>query len=259
MLDSIRNHNRLLFGFLLLLILPSFVFFGVQGYQQFLSGDDAVATVGGQRIGRAEFDEALRRQMDRLRQSLGGSVDPRLLDTPEMRREVLDGPVAQRALAHEAADSHIVVSDAQLAQAIAATPGLRKEDGSFDLERYRAVLAAQGLSEPAFEQQMRRDLAVQALPESVGQTAIVPKAVAERLAAIAEQVRDVIRVGVEVAIVVGGGNIFRGMAAAACGMDRATADYMGMLAIVLNALTLQDALEKLGVHTRVQSAITISE
>ena len=65
--------------------------------------------------------------------------------------------------------------------------------------------------------------------------------------------------GVEVAVVLGAGNIYRGVAAAAEGMDRATADYMGMLAIVLNALTLQDALEKLGVHTRVQSAITISE
>jgi uridylate kinase len=65
--------------------------------------------------------------------------------------------------------------------------------------------------------------------------------------------------GVEVAIVLGAGNIYRGVSAAAEDMDRATGDYMGMLAIVLNALTLQDALEKLGVHTRVQSAITISE
>jgi uridylate kinase len=62
-----------------------------------------------------------------------------------------------------------------------------------------------------------------------------------------------------VAVVLGGGNIYRGLEGAAEGMDRATADYMGMLAIVLNALTLQDALEKEGVHTRVQSAITISE
>jgi uridylate kinase len=65
--------------------------------------------------------------------------------------------------------------------------------------------------------------------------------------------------GVEVAIVVGGGNIYRGLAAAARGMDRATGDYMGMLATVLNALALQDGLEKMGVATRVQSAITISE
>jgi uridylate kinase len=76
---------------------------------------------------------------------------------------------------------------------------------------------------------------------------------------IADQLKAVHDRGVEIAVVLGAGNIYRGLAAAAEGMDRATADYMGMLAIVLNALTLQDALEKRGVHTRVQSAITISE
>jgi uridylate kinase len=81
----------------------------------------------------------------------------------------------------------------------------------------------------------------------------------ERVEAIAEQIKHVHDRGVEVAVVQGAGNIFRGMKAAAAGMDRATGDYMGMLATVLNALTLQDRLEALGVHTRVQSAITISE
>jgi uridylate kinase len=80
-----------------------------------------------------------------------------------------------------------------------------------------------------------------------------------RIAAIARAVRDVAERGVEVAIVVGGGNIYRGLAGTAAGMDRATGDYMGMLATVLNALALQDALEKVGAVTRVQSAITISE
>jgi uridylate kinase len=81
----------------------------------------------------------------------------------------------------------------------------------------------------------------------------------ERVTAIAAEVGAVHRRGVEVAIVVGGGNIYRGLAAAARGMDRATGDYMGMLATVLNALALQDALEKEDIVTRVQSAITISE
>jgi uridylate kinase len=81
----------------------------------------------------------------------------------------------------------------------------------------------------------------------------------DRINAIAEQVIRVQAEGVEVAVVVGGGNIYRGLAGTAAGMDRATGDYMGMLATVLNALALQDALEKLGAHTRVQSAIEISE
>ncbi len=76
--------------------------------------------------------------------------------------------------------------------------------------------------------------------------------VVERIAA---EVRDVTTLGVQIAIVIGGGNIFRGVAASAGGMDRATADYMGMLATVINALALQDALEKADVQTRVLSAI----
>jgi uridylate kinase len=81
----------------------------------------------------------------------------------------------------------------------------------------------------------------------------------ERIATIAQQVARVHGRGVEIAVVVGGGNIFRGLAAQASGMDRATGDYMGMLATVLNALALQDAFEKAGVPTRVLSAIPISE
>jgi uridylate kinase len=76
---------------------------------------------------------------------------------------------------------------------------------------------------------------------------------------IATQVASVRERGVEVAIVVGAGNIYRGLAGAAAGMDRATGDYMGMLATVLNALTLQDALERTGQHTRVMSAIDVKE
>jgi uridylate kinase len=81
----------------------------------------------------------------------------------------------------------------------------------------------------------------------------------ERVQAVARQVGRVHERGVEVAIVVGAGNIFRGVQGAAAGMDRATADYMGMIATVLNALPLQDALEGHGVHTRVQSALSIAE
>jgi uridylate kinase len=81
----------------------------------------------------------------------------------------------------------------------------------------------------------------------------------ERIEAIATEIVDVQQEGVELAIVVGAGNIYRGMAAAAEGMDRATADYAGMLATLLNALALQDALERLGAHTRVLSAIEVSE
>ena len=80
----------------------------------------------------------------------------------------------------------------------------------------------------------------------------------DTLARIAADVGDVVRMGVQVCLVIGGGNIFRGVSAAAGGMDRAQADYMGMLATVMNALGMQSALERRGVATRVQSAIPMS-
>src|SRR5512143_409079 len=76
---------------------------------------------------------------------------------------------------------------------------------------------------------------------------------------ITSEIREVVELGVEIAIVIGGGNIFRGLSGAARGMERSSADYMGMLATVLNALALQNSLEKLGVQTRVQSAIEMRE
>jgi uridylate kinase len=81
----------------------------------------------------------------------------------------------------------------------------------------------------------------------------------ERVHELANQIREVRNLGVEVVIVIGGGNIFRGLAGSERGIERATGDYMGMLATVINALALQDALEKCGVATRVQSAITMSQ
>lgn len=76
---------------------------------------------------------------------------------------------------------------------------------------------------------------------------------------LASDIKEIHELGVQVAIVIGGGNIFRGMQASEAGMDRASADYMGMLATVMNALAIQDALEKIGVMTRVQSAIEMQE
>ncbi|SHF51090.1 uridylate kinase [Desulfacinum infernum DSM 9756] len=88
-----------------------------------------------------------------------------------------------------------------------------------------------------------------------GNYGIEPRVIEE----IAEEIAQVHHLGVEMALVIGGGNIFRGVSAASKGMDRATADYMGMLATVMNALALQQALEKRGVTTRVQSAIDMKE
>ncbi len=81
----------------------------------------------------------------------------------------------------------------------------------------------------------------------------------EIITTIASEIHDVVALGVQLSVVIGGGNIFRGLAASSAGMDRASADYMGMLATVMNSLALQDALESAGVKTRVQSAIEMRE
>ena len=81
---------------------------------------------------------------------------------------------------------------------------------------------------------------------------------AEMVGTVAQQIKGVVATGVEVCLVIGGGNIFRGMSGAAAGMERATGDYMGMLATVMNALAMQNALEQIDVPVRVQSALTIS-
>jgi uridylate kinase len=82
---------------------------------------------------------------------------------------------------------------------------------------------------------------------------------AEAVTSVAQQIKEVVGLGVEVALVIGGGNIFRGLVASSHGMDRAAADYMGMLATVINGLALQDALEKINVFSRVQTAIAMQE
>jgi len=112
---------------------------------------------------------------------------------------------------------------------------------------------ANGKAKPAYHRILLK-LSGEALMGDVGY-GIDPKVVQR----IAGEVRDVHDLGVEVALVVGGGNIFRGIKASAAGMDRASADYMGMLATVMNAVALQDGLEKVGAYTRVLSAIEMRE
>ena len=118
-------------------------------------------------------------------------------------------------------------------------PAMRRVNSTFPEPRYRRVLLKLSGEALAGEAKSGIDPVV--------------------VSSISNQIREVVERGVQVAIVVGGGNIWRGIAASAKGMDRATADYMGMLATVLNALALQDALENRGVSTRVQSAIAMHE
>ncbi|MGJ7916755.1 SurA N-terminal domain-containing protein, partial [Massilia sp. LXY-6] len=160
MFEFIRTHQRLMQFLLLLLILPSFVLVGVSQYEK-RSDSDGVATVDGRKITQQEWEAAQRRQIEQARAMMGPQFDQKLFDTPEAKQEVLDGLVAERAVGAEVARNHLAVGNDSLAKGIIEQTGLRKPDGSFDLDAYKAFLASQGMSAQNFEQRVGYQLAVQ--------------------------------------------------------------------------------------------------
>ncbi len=190
MFDFVRSHRSWMMLFILVLILPSFVFFGIQGYNNYVDGDGALATVDGAPITQQEYDVALRDRIERLRQGLGANFDPKLLETPEARAAVLDQLVLDRALANEAAKSNVVVTVDRLREFISNVPAFQ-QDGKFSYDRYKAFLASRGQSEAAFEQSLRNDLRKQAFVQAVVESAITPKQVLDRIDRILLEQREV--------------------------------------------------------------------
>jgi peptidyl-prolyl cis-trans isomerase D len=146
MFEFIRTHQRLMQLALLLFIFPSFAFVGIQSYAHFGDADDTVAKVGGQTISLQEWQSAQQEQMEQFRQRFGSQFDPKLFDTPEAKRRILDNLVSQRVLGIEAARDHLSVSDKALQESILAISGLTNAEGKFDGDRYRSLLAAQGMT-----------------------------------------------------------------------------------------------------------------
>lgn len=197
MFDSVRKHQRVLLFVVILLIFPAFAFFGVQGYDRFLSGGDDVAKVDGEPITRTEFDQAHREQLDRMRQMLGGALDTQLFDTPELRAQVLENLIVQRVMAIQARERRIAVSDERLREEIRSLPGLVGPDGKFNVELYRNFVLSRGRSEAGFEAELRRDLAMQAMPDSLYQSAWLPSSVMDRLLSIIGERREVSEVRID--------------------------------------------------------------
>lgn len=176
MFDFFRRHTRILQFLLLLLIVPSFVVFGIQGYDQFSEGKDEVAKVDGQAITRAEWDQAHRNQVERLRSQMP-NVDVKLLDTPEVRQRVLDELIRQRVLFAAARDLHLTPTDARLKRLFETDPqfaSLRNADGTVRKE----LLAAQGMNSQQFAARLSQDMALNQVLLGVGATSVVPNAVA---------------------------------------------------------------------------------
>ncbi|WP_310611273.1 SurA N-terminal domain-containing protein [Limnohabitans sp.] len=181
MFDFVRKHTRIMQFLLFLLIFPSFVLFGLEGYNRFREGGATVATVDGHDITQADWDAAHRSQVERMRSSMP-TVDVKLFDTPEAKYSTLERMVRDRLLQVAANKLRLGASDARLAAELQQNPtiaALRRADGSLDIERYRQLLATQGMSPESFEAQVRADLASRQVMSGVGVTSFSPVALAD--------------------------------------------------------------------------------
>ena len=191
MFEFVRTHKKWMQILLALIIVPSFVLVGVSSYSNGGAGATEVASVGGTKITQQEWEEAQRQQMDRYRGMLRERFDPKMFETPEAKQAILENLVAERALDTEIKKSHLTVGEAALARQIGQIDAFKKPDGSFDMEQYKAALAAQGMTPLMFDARMRRDLALQQLTSAIQSSAFAPRTVAARLSEIGDQEREV--------------------------------------------------------------------
>jgi peptidyl-prolyl cis-trans isomerase D len=173
MFDFVRTHTRLALGFMLLLIIPSFIFFGVQGYSRFMDPTNAVvAKVDGLGISRAEWEAAHKRYVDQLRRQ-APTVDAAMFDTPQLRRDTLDNMVRERLLQAAANQLHLFPTAARMNRLFDGDPqfaGLRGPDGKIS----RDLLAAQGMSPEMFDQRLRQEFALKQVMNGLTQTVAAP-------------------------------------------------------------------------------------
>ena len=180
MFDFVRQHNRLFQFILLLLILPSFAFVGMQGYTSMMGGANAgVASVDGRKITQLEWDNAQREQAQRIR-SQNPTVDAKLLDTPEMKHQALEGLVTERTLQAAATHQHFTPSVEAVNARFWNDPQfafLRNPDGTVN----KGLLAAQGMTPSMFMERLRQDYGLRQVSAPV-ETSAVAGAAAPKLA-----------------------------------------------------------------------------
>jgi peptidyl-prolyl cis-trans isomerase D len=175
MFEFFRTHTKFLLGLLILLIIPSFVFFGLEGYTRMREGGNtAVARIGSEKITQTEWDVAHRNQVERVRRQMP-NVEPAMLDTPEMKRLTLENAVRERVLLRAADELHLVTTDERLKRLFVTDPQfafLRNPDGTVN----RELLSAQGMSSEMFAQRLRGDLSMRQVMAGVGDTAFATDA-----------------------------------------------------------------------------------
>lgn len=190
MFEYVRTHQRLMQFILLLFIVPSFALVGISSY---VSGgnDTTIAKVAGEKITQQEFDNALRTQMDQMRERLGDQFDETIFNTPAAKEAILDNLISERVLRVEVKNERLSIPDHVLQQTILAFPGLTLPDGSFDYDGYKRALAAQGMTPEMYEHNLRQGLAQQQLTTSIQGSAFAPRTVIAQVNAITSQEREI--------------------------------------------------------------------
>ncbi len=181
MFDFVRKHTRIMQFLLFLLIVPSFLLFGIEGYSRFRDKGETVAEVNGQDISQVEWDNAHKQEVERIRAS-SPNVDPKLLDSPRARYATLERLVHDRVLAAAADKAGLVTSDQRLRRALLEDPtiaALRQPDGALDKDRYRQLVSQQGLSPEGFEARIRSDISSHQVTAGVTGTGFAPAALAD--------------------------------------------------------------------------------
>ena len=181
MFEFVRQHTKVMMGVMFLLIIPSFLLFGIDGYTNLRDKGEAVASVGGQEVTQGDWDFAHKSETDRLRAAMP-NLDPKLLDSPEARYATLERLVRERVLAKAADTLKLTTSDTRLARDLQENPtiaALRRADGTLDMERYRQLVASQGLTPEGFEARVRQDLSVRQVEAIVTGTGTTSAALAD--------------------------------------------------------------------------------
>jgi len=174
MFDFIRNHKKIMQILLIILIFPSFVLFGIDGYKRFQNNSDVVAIVNGIEITKEEWEQSQKKEITRMRSSMP-NFDAAIFDTPAMKYGFLERMVQTRVLESSAKKLNLNVSDQRVAQAISGIEGLagiKKPDGSLDIDKYKQLLASQGMTPEVFESRMRGEVAMRQVVNGVTQSGL---------------------------------------------------------------------------------------
>ncbi len=191
MLEAIRNRAQgWLAKLILALITIPFALWGIDSYLSSGGNNEVVAEVGDSGITRQAFTDTLKEQADRMRQALGPSFDPAIIESAEFREQVLQAMTEEEAMLQEAEAAGLQVQDSQVAAILQKLPPFQ-EDGKFSPERYKRVLAQRGYTPAYFEHQLRRDIALEILRQPVLAGSLLSSTSADLVAKIAGQRREV--------------------------------------------------------------------